>query len=308
MTDPRYYFSYTPVNIAPEVCAGVFVLISIAMTMQTFKSQGPKWLLVLPATAFCEAIGYAFRVVCIYWTTLGTFTATSLFLLLPPNALALTNYKTLGKVVQLSTVFLPDNRKPHVFWLKPRFITWFFFTSDVFSFLLQGIGVGISTQDNKRELAKHTVLSGLYVQLFFFAVFLVIAAYIFIDKRFTVACGPCDHNAQQAKRRLFWVIISTTALLYVRSVYRVAEFVGGYGSKIYGAEWLFYLFDTALVLLSFAIYMQSFIGYHFQPNHQVDTAALNQHPSSAADTAGIKGHAYQMATPYIKRYPQSYRT
>ncbi|KAJ2535732.1 hypothetical protein IWW43_001409, partial [Coemansia sp. RSA 1935] len=244
MTNPEYYFSYKPVNIAPEIVAVIFLTIAVLTTIQVFKSRGPKWLLVLPVTAFCEAVGYAFRVVCIYWTTLGTFTATSLFLLLPPNALALTNYKTLGEVVRRSRVLLSDHQKPKVFWLKPRFLTWFFFTSDVFSFLLQGVGVGISTQDGKRDLAKYTVLGGLYVQLFFFAVFLVITMYVLVDRRFVVACGPRDVSPRQAKRRLFWVIIATTMLLYIRSIYRVAEFVGGYGSKIYGTEWLFYLFDT----------------------------------------------------------------
>ncbi|KAJ1836054.1 hypothetical protein LPJ63_000586 [Coemansia sp. RSA 2711] len=306
MTDPEYYFSYKPVNVVPEVAAGIFVVIAAVLMLQTFKSRGPLWLLVLPTTAFCEAVGYAFRTVCIYWTTLGTFTATSLFLLLPPNALALTNYKTLGKVVQTSRAALPEHQRPTAFWLKPRFITWFFFTSDVFSFLLQGAGVGISTQDGKRELAKHTVLAGLYVQLFFFAVFLAIALYAFIDKRFTVACGPRDSSGRQAKRRLFGVIIGTTVLLYIRSVYRVAEFVGGYGSKIYGTEWLFYVFDTVLVLAAFAVYMQSFIGHHFRRGGQRSAAAA---PDASSRSAAVeaKVHAYHMPTAFAGQHPQSYR-
>ncbi|KAJ1765749.1 hypothetical protein IW143_001680 [Coemansia sp. RSA 520] len=294
MTNPEYYFSYKPVNIAPEIVAVIFLTIAVLTTIQVFKSRGPKWLLVLPVTAFCEAVGYAFRVVCIYWTTLGTFTATSLFLLLPPNALALTNYKTLGEVVRRSRVLLSDHQKPKVFWLKPRFLTWFFFTSDVFSFLLQGVGVGISTQDGKRDLAKYTVLGGLYVQLFFFAVFLVITMYVLVDRRFVVACGPRDVSPRQAKRRLFWVIIATTMLLYIRSIYRVAEFVGGYGSKIYGTEWLFYLFDTVLVLTSFAVYMQSFIGYHFRRHMHNDTAV----PGTGA--GNTKLHAYQISAEYTE--------
>ncbi|KAJ1728767.1 hypothetical protein LPJ61_003861, partial [Coemansia biformis] len=257
MTDPTYYFSYTPVNFAPEAAAAVFLAIAAMLTLQTFTSQGPRWLLVLPATALCEAAGYALRTACIYWTTLGTFTAMSLLLLLPPNALALTNYKTLGDIVRESRAAMPARQVPRVFLLKPRFITWFFFGSDVLSFLLQGAGVGISTQEGKRALAKQTVLAGLYVQLFFFAVFLGIATYVLFDPRFTVACGPSDRNERQAKRRLFRVIILTTALLYLRSIYRVAEFVDGYGGRIYGAEYLFYLFDMVPVLVSFGLYMQS---------------------------------------------------
>ncbi|KAJ2029676.1 hypothetical protein IWW57_001565 [Coemansia sp. S610] len=267
MVDPAYYFSYTPMNVAPEVAAAIFIGFSVALALKTAKSRGPRWLLILSVTAFSEAVGYAFRAVCIYWTTLGTFTAMSLFLLLPPNALALTNYKTLGEVVK-SAYHSPQRgygaEPPRSIFLRPRFITWFFFTSDVFSFLLQGAGVGISTQEEQRTLGKQTILTGLAVQLFFFAAFLCIASYVFFDRRFTVARGPKDVDSREAKRRLFRVIISTTLLLYLRSVYRVAEFVGGYGSKVYGTEWLFYVFDTVMVMASFVIYMQSFIGYHFQ--------------------------------------------
>ncbi|KAJ2019254.1 hypothetical protein GGI03_000087 [Coemansia sp. RSA 2337] len=275
MVEPAYYFSYTPMNIAPEAAAAIFIGFAVALALQTVKSRGPRWLLILSVTAFCEAVGYAFRTVCIYWTTLGTFTTMSLFLLLPPNALALTNYKTLGEVVKSAHqsprngFSTPRAEPPKSIFLRPRFITWFFFTSDVFSFLLQGAGVGISTQEDKRTLAKQTILTGLAVQLFFFAAFLCIAAYVYFDQRFTVARGPKDVDSREAKRRLFRVIISTTLLLYLRSVYRVAEFVGGYGSKVYGTEWLFYLFDTVMVMVSFALYMQSFIGYHFQ-SHDSD--------------------------------------
>ncbi|KAJ2745357.1 hypothetical protein GGI20_002243 [Coemansia sp. BCRC 34301] len=137
-------------------------------------------------------------------------------------------------------------------------------TSAVIFIGFSGAGVGISTQEGRRELAKQTVLAGLAVQLAFFAGFLCIAFYVFYDPRFTVDRGPRDVDSREAKRRLFRVIISTTLLLYLRSVYRVAEFVGGYGSWVYGTEWMFYLFDTVMVMLSFAVYLQSFIGYHFQ--------------------------------------------
>ncbi|KAJ1671925.1 hypothetical protein GGF44_001169 [Coemansia sp. RSA 1694] len=282
MVDASYYFSYTPMNIAPEASAAIFIGFAVTLALQTVKSRGPRWLLILSVTAFCEAVGYAFRTVCIYWTTLGTFTAMSLFLLLPPNALALTNYKTLGEVVRSAHKKSPHHHHgfnssssvvaepPRSIFLRPRFITWFFFTSDVFSFLLQGAGVGISTQEDKRTLAKQTILTGLAVQLVFFAAFLCIATYVFFDRRFTVARGPKDVDSRGAKRRLFRVIISTTLLLYLRSMYRVAEFVGGYGSKVYGTEWLFYLFDTVMVMVSFVLYMQSFIGHHFQTHDGSD--------------------------------------
>ncbi|KAJ1941871.1 hypothetical protein FBU59_003375 [Linderina macrospora] len=181
----------------------------------------------------------------------------TLFLLLPPNALALLNYKTLGETVRLS------NTQPRHFWLKPRFVTWFFFTSDVFSFLLQAGGVALSTRDGMREVAKKTILCGLAVQLLFFGAFFLIAMYVRNCAYYVVAKGPHDVDGIQAKARLMRTILSTTLLLYGRSVYRVIEFAGGYGSKVYGTEWMFYAFDTVIIMICFAVYIQSYLGHHF---------------------------------------------
>jgi hypothetical protein len=57
-----------------------------------------------------------------------------LFLLLAPNALALANYKSTGEAIRLSGV------KPKHFFLRPKFFTCFFFSSDIFAFFLQGSG------------------------------------------------------------------------------------------------------------------------------------------------------------------------
>ncbi|KAJ1822270.1 hypothetical protein LPJ56_000901 [Coemansia sp. RSA 2599] len=259
--DPKYYFSYIPIDVVPEVAAGLFALCAIIQCLQTFQSQGPYYLLLLSVTALSESIGYGLRTLCIYRTTKATFIAMTLFLLLPPNALALTNYKTLGETVRQQTPVALVYRRP--FYLNPRFITWFFFLSDVLSFLLQAAGVALSTQEDRRELAKNTVLVGLAVQLFFFACFLALCFRVLKSPEYLVKKGPADKSLGTAKRRLFSVIIGTTVLLYVRSIYRVFEFVGGYGSWVYGTEWLFYVCDTLMVLLCFVFYICNFIGYHF---------------------------------------------
>ncbi|KAJ2379347.1 hypothetical protein IW150_000227 [Coemansia sp. RSA 2607] len=261
VVDPTYYFSYTPVQVAPEVLAGVFAVISVVLCVQTVRAHGPRWLLLLSATAIGEAIGYGFRTLCIYQTTKISFTLMTLFLLLPPNLLALTIYKTLGAIIQQSPL-MQTSDSPLIL-RRPRLITWTFAMSDAVSFLLQAAGVAISTQEEKRELAKNTVLVGLILQLVFFAGFLALAVGLMRSWRLgSVKKGPKDLSEGSAKKRLFTVIIVTTVLLYVRSAYRVAEFVGGYGSWVYRTEWMFYVCDTAMILASFLVYMTNFIGHH----------------------------------------------
>ncbi|ORX68580.1 hypothetical protein DL89DRAFT_202908, partial [Linderina pennispora] len=218
-----------------------------------------KWMYILVGTAVAESVGYIVRNVLIYHTSLGLFVFMNLCLLLPPNALALFNYKTIGEVVRRSNV------AAHRFWLKPKFITWFFFGSDIFSFLIQATGGSMQATESTRNAGKYIALFGLAVQLIFFACFLAITIYVKRSAAYVVSAGPKDKTGTGAKIKLMRVIIATTILLYVRSIYRVAEFADGYGGKIYGAEWAFYVFDCLAILFSFVIYILWFVGHHFPP-------------------------------------------
>ncbi|KAJ1949331.1 hypothetical protein EC988_004813, partial [Linderina pennispora] len=120
-------FDYHPVNGVPGAAAGLFAIIAAIHVWQTIHYNAPKWMYILVGTAVAESVGYIVRNVLIYHTSLGLFVFMNLCLLLPPNALALFNYKTIGEVVRRSNV------PAHRFWLKPKFITWFFFGSDIFS-------------------------------------------------------------------------------------------------------------------------------------------------------------------------------
>ncbi|KAJ1960950.1 hypothetical protein GGI12_003525, partial [Dipsacomyces acuminosporus] len=65
----------------------------------------------------------------------------AIFLLLPPNLLALVNYRTVRLVVSQSPVY--SSR----FWLKPKFVTLFFIISNEVSISMQSIGGGIVTTE-----------------------------------------------------------------------------------------------------------------------------------------------------------------
>ncbi|KAJ1948808.1 hypothetical protein EC988_005023, partial [Linderina pennispora] len=153
----------------------------------------------------------------------------------------------------------------------PKFITWFFFGSDIFSFLIQATGGSMQATESTRNAGKYIALFGLAVQLIFFACFLAITIYVQRSAAYVVSAGPKDMTDKGAKIKLMRVIIATTILLYVRSIYRVAEFADGYGGKIYSAEWAFYVFDCLAMLFSFVIYILWFVGHHF-PSKAVEEA------------------------------------
>ncbi|KAJ1798768.1 hypothetical protein LPJ75_006787 [Coemansia sp. RSA 2598] len=58
-------------------------------------------------------------------------------------------------------------------------------------------------------------------------------------------------------------VVLTTIILYLRSIYRIAEFADGYKGKIYSAEWAFYVFDTLFIFIAFLVYIVLFIGPNF---------------------------------------------
>ncbi|KAJ1645953.1 hypothetical protein J3B02_000843 [Coemansia erecta] len=252
------YFTYMPADVYPEISLGVYFVVGLVLIYQSIRSKAQWWVYILAVTAFGESLGYIFRTVCVYDTTFAMYVLMTLFLLLPPNALALVNYKTIAKIIEDSV-----QAKPNKFWLRPKFVNWFYFSSDVFSIAMQGAGGGMMTTAKGREPGKKIVLVGLIVQLFFFACYLFTTFYVWRKPEYAVSQGPRDKSPAAAKRKVMLAIVLTTLIIYLRSIYRIAEFADGYGGKIYSAEWAFYVFDTILIFIAFLVYIVLFIGPNF---------------------------------------------
>ncbi|KAJ2607071.1 hypothetical protein H4S08_004942 [Coemansia sp. RSA 1365] len=69
--------------------------------------------------------------------------------------------------------------------------------------------------------------------------------------------------AMVAKNKVLGAIFTTTVLIFLRSIYRIAEFADGYGGKIYSSEWAFYVFDAIMIFLAFVVYVAVFIAQNF---------------------------------------------
>ncbi|KAJ2784516.1 hypothetical protein H4R18_001056 [Coemansia javaensis] len=255
------YFTYTPVQGAPEAATVVFAAVSGFLVFQAVRARSVRWAYILPVTAAAEAIGYIFRAVCIKHISLGLFICMNLFLLLPPNAMALFNYKSIGDVARQSGI------TPRRFWLRPRFITLFFWSSDVLSFALQSAGASMTAHASTVTTGRWICLVGLAIQLVFLALFFAIVIVIKRNPLYTVSKHPAKMDGAQAKSRLMLIIILTTVLLYVRSVYRLIEFADGYGGRIYRAEWALYVFDTLMILFMFVVYIALNVVAFFPRKH-----------------------------------------
>ncbi|KAG2237911.1 RTA1 like protein-domain-containing protein [Thamnidium elegans] len=235
----------------------VYILFAIFFTIRIYRSRSARFLYILPFTALMETGGYAMRIVCaVDYTDLGRFLGSTVLLLLAPNALALVNYKAIGEIIRLSNV---DTNK---FFLKTKFVTWFFFSSDILAFLLQGAGSSMQTSYKAMKIGTAVTLVGLSIQLFFLACFAVITVYVHRNPNYNY---KLEGNSNP-KKKLILCLYVTLAFIYIRSIYRVAEYATGYTGPIARSEWAFYVFDTLMIFSSFMVYSFFFIG-NYLPKH-----------------------------------------
>ncbi|KAG2201057.1 hypothetical protein INT47_010809 [Mucor saturninus] len=273
-----FLFHYIPNKPLAYTALAVYALFTIYLTFRVYRSKSPKFLYILAFTGLMETIGYVVRIICANFTDLGRYIGTTLFILLAPNALALVNYKAVGEIIRLSNV------ETDKFYLRTKFVTWFFFGSDIFSFVLQGAGGGMQTITRLNNVGIAITLVGLGTQLFFFAAFAGITVYVHRRPEYNYHV----EGSPNAKRNLVYCLYVTIALLYIRSIYRVAEYATGYSGPIARLEWAFYVFDSLIIAISFLVYSVFFIGSYL-PKHDVVQSfedKVSVSPSSSTENDG----------------------
>ncbi|KAI7907992.1 RTA1 like protein-domain-containing protein [Cokeromyces recurvatus] len=252
----------------------VFIFFTILIAIRAYRSRSRKFIYILSFTGVMEAVGYIFRIMCHNNANITNYAVMQFFLIVSPNALALVNYRALGEVIRLSDV------TPKHFYLRRKFVSWFFLCSDYFAFILQGSGGGMQATGNAgmANIGKAIALVGLAIQLFFFFCFGYITIYIRRNPRYQYQV----ENQSNPKARLTTCLIITLLLLYIRNIYRVAEFAGGYDGVIATTEWVFYVFDTLVVFLCFVVYNILFIANYLPKPGSAFDITVSKLPSSSS--------------------------
>ncbi|KAI8051915.1 RTA-like protein, partial [Gilbertella persicaria] len=237
-----YYFHYNPSIPLAVVAAVLFGLFGLYLAARVHKFQSPRFLYTLPITALCECVGYALRIKSHAETTTTIFVIMTLLLLLPPGILAHLNYRSIVKVIQKS------HAEPKHFFLKPDFVMWFFSVSNKISIMVQCAGGGIKSSGkiNLSDAGSIITLIGFAFQMFFFAVFLCIAFFIYRSDDYDYYVK----GQSNPKRNLLYCLCITISLLIIRYIFRIVEYATTYNHS----EWAFYTFDSLMVLLCFVCY------------------------------------------------------
>ncbi|KAF2800356.1 RTA1-domain-containing protein [Melanomma pulvis-pyrius CBS 109.77] len=245
-TAPRTYqlYQYSP-SIAGAV---IFVLLFLSTTTlhlyQMFKKR--TWFLTPLVIGGCfEFIGYAARSKSASEATghnrLMPFVIQNTYILLAPALFAATIYMTLGRVINLI-----DGDEHAI--ISGQKLTRIFLLGDVFCFVMQSVGGTLTalamtkTTSSKAKMGQNIILTGIILQLFWFGFFMVIAWHLQyrMNRNPTAASRNPDYQWRKYLNSLYIV----SALVIVRSIFRVIEFAQGHDGYLQSHEVFFYVFDS----------------------------------------------------------------
>lgn len=188
------------------------------------------------------------------------FCIQTMFILVAPVLFAATIYMMLGRVISHAG---GAHHSP----LKPSKITLIFVLGDIFSFMVQGGGSGMSVIQDA-ELSKWSeriVVIGLVIQIIIFGLFCALA--LVWHRRMKLA--PVSPIARIAGDSLdfihweadLWMLYGVSLLILVRSIFRVVEYCQGHTGYALSHEWTLYVFDTVLMCAAAGIFCWRFPGH-----------------------------------------------
>ncbi|KAL0265394.1 hypothetical protein SLS55_001361 [Diplodia seriata] len=219
-----------------------------------------------------ETVGYLGRFISSRqtpdWKT-WPYAMQSLTLLLAPAFFAASIYMVLGRIVRLTD---GSAHSP----IPVKWLTKIFVLGDVISFLGQSAGwlpsifLPLSVLDadsflptgggmlskadtaNEVKWGERIIIGGLCVQLLFFGLFMIVAA-IFHIRILRVPTVTAD-ALTVPWRRFLVVLYVASALIMVRSVFRVVEYIQGSEGYLMSKEMFIYIFDASLMFLTMVIF------------------------------------------------------
>ncbi|KAL2786277.1 RTA1 like protein-domain-containing protein [Aspergillus keveii] len=242
------YYHYEPSVIATIPFAVLFALTSVIHLWQMIR---PRTWYMIPFIigALFEALGYVFRYISARQTpnwTMKPYVGQQVLILLGPALFAASIYMLLGRIIR---VLNASSISPiRVNWLSKIFVS-----GDVISFMLQGGGGGIlatAKTAHKSQMGQAMILGGLLVQIIFFGLFIV-TSIIFHRRMLKTPLHQMGTSIAWVKYLRILYFIS--ALIMIRSIYRVAEYAEGMNGALAREEALIYILDALLMLICCAV-------------------------------------------------------
>ncbi|KAE8441144.1 hypothetical protein EG329_005827 [Mollisiaceae sp. DMI_Dod_QoI] len=271
------YYHYTPSLDAAIVVAVLFTLAAIGTVLQFLRYKSWVWTTMVLA-ACMESAGYILR--CISTQNVhekNIYVASFSLIVLAPVLMAAACYIVFGRIV--FHVVPRDSRTTRLLWIPPRFVTPIFVACDILALLLQLWGAVQITTVSATASDAHTKLTrgkkiaqtGVAIQLICFGLFSIIAVrFNFTSKRFadqfeqrlgeTKGQKYCTIDGGAKKLKPNWQAILrvtnfASAMILIRSIYRMVDFSLGKTGYTSTHEWCIYVFDALVIFPVVALYI-----------------------------------------------------
>jgi len=165
-------------------------------------------------------------------------------------------------------------------------MTKIFVIGDVLSFFIQGAGGGLMAGGDRLELGENIIIGALFLQIAVFG-FFILATVIF-HHRIRKQPTSQSYNPDLSWEKTIYVLYGISAIITIRNIFRVAEYIAGREGFLLRVEWPIYVFDAVFM----AVTMATFYWWYppVQQFRVVDSKISVETPPAqiAAESGGLK--------------------
>ncbi|KAL8938788.1 MAG: hypothetical protein Q9216_003710 [Gyalolechia sp. 2 TL-2023] len=235
---PIIIYGYTPHLALSALAVALFGLLLVLHSYRLFTTRLYAFSILLMFTTLCEVIGYAFRMRSSP-PPLGNpynvinFIVQYFFIVCAPVFLSAAIYTTLTSFIgAMSGENRAAARQLSPLGLSKKTILGIFITCDVVATIVQVAGaalIGVAESNRKSpDTANNILLGGLAFQVFAFLVFLVLLFIFLQNSRITRKVTEVDDAGKRnALRTYAFALVVSSLLVYLRTIFRLAETAQG---------------------------------------------------------------------------------
>ncbi|KAK5674199.1 hypothetical protein LTS10_013036 [Elasticomyces elasticus] len=243
-------YRYDPSLGAAIAATAIFAVLTSVHLWLLFKAKTRYFVPFLIGGIF-EMLGYAGRI----WShfdqdALGGSIMQAILILVAPALFAASIYMILGRLIRVL-------HAEHLSLIPIKWITRIFVTGDVIAFTLQVASGGTQSGGSlgMYDLGEKIIIAGLFIQIIVFGFFVATSARF--HTRIVKSPTSVSANGRIAWTRHLYVLYATSALILVRSIFRVVEYLQGNDGYLISHEVFIYVMDALLiaaVMAAFAIW------------------------------------------------------
>jgi tellurite resistance protein TehA-like permease len=105
---------------------------------------------------------------------------------------------------------------------------------------------------NNYNLGKNVIIAGLIIQIVVFGIFVLVAALFHVRMRKCPTPKALSPGIPWQKH--LWVLYIASALILVRSLFRLVEYIQGNDGYLLSREWYLYVFDGCLMVAVMGVF------------------------------------------------------